>query len=52
MSRNPEVIEGIIDEALELESYEMETICEEIVKRLFEKHEYATEAEVLWLVIS
>jgi len=46
MSRNPEVIEGIIDEALEMESYEMETICEEIVKRLFEKHEYATEAEV------
>ncbi|WP_456373831.1 GTP cyclohydrolase MptA [Methanocaldococcus sp.] len=46
MSRNPEVIERIIDEALEIDSYEMETICEEIVKGLFKKHEYATEAEV------
>ncbi len=49
MSRHPEVIEEIIDEALKMESYEMETICEEIVKRLFKKHEYANRAEVLMI---
>ncbi|WP_423792327.1 GTP cyclohydrolase MptA [Methanocaldococcus indicus] len=47
MSRHPEVIEEIIDEAIKMECYETETICEEIVKRLFKKHDYATEAEVL-----
>ncbi|EHP87220.1 GTP cyclohydrolase MptA [Methanotorris formicicus] len=46
MSRNPEVIEGIIEDAVEKDVYEMETICEEVVKKLFEKHEYATRAEV------
>ncbi|AEF96679.1 GTP cyclohydrolase MptA [Methanotorris igneus] len=46
MSRNPEVIEEIIEDAVEKDVYEMETICEEIVKKLFEKHEYATRAEV------
>jgi GTP cyclohydrolase-4 len=46
MSRSPEVIEEIIENAVEKDVYEMETICEEIVKKLFEKHEYATRTEV------
>ncbi|WP_017981042.1 GTP cyclohydrolase MptA [Methanocaldococcus villosus] len=49
MSRNPEVIEEIIDSALEKDSYEIEEIGAEIVKKLFEKHNYATEAEVIMI---
>ena len=46
MSRHPEVIEEIIDEAIENENYSVENLCVEIVKKLFDKHEYATKAEV------
>ncbi|WP_456419897.1 GTP cyclohydrolase MptA [Methanocaldococcus infernus] len=46
MSRHPEVIDEIITEALEEESYSIENLCVEIVKKLLHKHEYSTEAYV------
>lgn len=45
MSRNPEAISEVIEEAAQTKETHLETICANITKRLLEKHEYATRAE-------
>lgn len=45
MSRNPEAISEIVDEAANEPEIHIETICANLVKRLLEKHEYAVRAE-------
>lgn len=45
MSRNPEAITEVIEESLNESEMHIETLCANIVKRLLEKHEYATRAE-------
>ncbi|MBB6068354.1 GTP cyclohydrolase MptA [Methanococcus maripaludis] len=48
MSRSPEVIEEVVENILlEKEIYGVEDLSVEIVMKLFEKHEYATRAEVM-----
>ncbi|AXI25744.1 GTP cyclohydrolase I FolE2 [Methanofervidicoccus sp. A16] len=47
MSRSPEVIEEVIEKLVVKEIYGIEELCVNIVKKLFERHEYATRAEVL-----
>ncbi|MDO5824940.1 MAG: GTP cyclohydrolase [Methanosphaera sp. rholeuAM130] len=45
MSRNPEAISEIIDEAVNESQIHIETLCANLVKKLLEKHEYAKQAE-------
>ena len=45
MSRNPEAISEIVDEATNEPEIHIETICANLVKKLLEKHEYAVNAE-------
>lgn len=45
MSRNPEAISEIVDEAANEPEIHIETVCANLVKRLLEKHEYAVRAE-------
>ncbi len=45
MSRNPEAIYEVIDEATNQMEIHIEDICANLVKRLLEKHEYAITAE-------
>ncbi|MBQ6443412.1 MAG: GTP cyclohydrolase I FolE2 [Methanosphaera sp.] len=45
MSRNPEAISEIIDEAVNESEIHIETLCANLVKKLLEKHEYAKKAE-------
>lgn len=45
MSRNPEAISEIIDEAVNESEIHIETLCANLVKKLLEKHEYAKQAE-------
>jgi GTP cyclohydrolase-4 len=48
MSRSPEVIEEVVENIIvEKEIYGVEELSVEIVMKLFEKHEYATRAEVM-----
>ncbi|HIQ38454.1 MAG TPA: GTP cyclohydrolase I FolE2 [Methanothermococcus okinawensis] len=47
MSRSPEVIEEVIEKLVVKEIYGIEELSVNIVKKLFERHEYATRAEVL-----
>ncbi|HIP17624.1 MAG TPA: GTP cyclohydrolase I FolE2 [Methanothermococcus okinawensis] len=47
MSRSPEVIEEVIENLVIKETYGLEELSMDIVKKLFEKHEYASRAEVL-----
>ncbi|MBW9222579.1 GTP cyclohydrolase I FolE2 [Methanothermococcus sp. SCGC AD-155-C09] len=47
MSRSPEVIEEVIENLVIKETYGLEELSMGIVKKLFEKHEYASRAEVL-----
>ncbi len=46
MSRNPEVINEVLEEATEDQVYEVESLCAEMVKRLLERHVYANRAEI------
>ncbi len=46
LSRNFEVIDEVLEEAINCPVYEIEELCGEIAKRLLAKHEYATRAEV------
>jgi len=46
LSRNFEVIDEVLEEAINRPVYEIEELCGEIAKRLLSKHEYATRAEV------
>ena len=45
MSRNPEAISEVIDEAIHESEIHIETVCANLVKKLLEKHEYAKRAE-------
>ncbi|MCJ7444102.1 MAG: GTP cyclohydrolase MptA [Methanotrichaceae archaeon] len=46
LSRNFEVIDDVLEEAINRPVYEIEELCGEIAKRLLSRHEYATRAEV------
>jgi GTP cyclohydrolase-4 len=46
MSRNPEAISDVLEEAVEDSAMEVESLCAEIVNLLLEKHRYAKRAEV------
>ena len=46
MSRNPEAISDVLEEAVEGNAVEIESLCAEIVSLLLEKHTYAKRAEV------
>ncbi len=47
MSRSPEVIEEVIEHLVDKDTYGLEELSGDIIKKLFEKHEYATRAEVV-----
>ena len=46
MSRNPEAISEVLEETLENNAVEVESLCAEIVNSLLKKHKYAKRAEV------
>ena len=46
LSRNFEVIDEVLEEAINRPVYEIEELCGEIAKRLLSRHEYASCAEV------
>jgi GTP cyclohydrolase-4 len=46
MSRNPEAISEVLEEAVEGTTVEIESLCAEIVSLLLKKHKYAKNAEV------
>jgi len=46
LSRNYEVIDEALEEAINRPVYEIEELCGEIAKKLLSRHEYATRAEV------
>ena len=46
MSRNMEVINEILETAVEEPTYRVEDVCGDAAERLLEKHEYTTKAEV------
>lgn len=46
LSRNFEVIDEVLEEAINCPVYEIEELCGEIAKRLLHRHEYASQAEV------
>lgn len=46
MSRNPEVINEVLEEATKDQIYEVESLCAEMAKRLLERHLYANKAEI------
>ncbi len=46
LSRNFEVIDDVLEEAINRPVYEIEELCGEIARRLLSKHEYASRAEV------
>jgi GTP cyclohydrolase-4 len=46
MSRNMEVIDEILEDAVSGEAYRVEDVCGEAAERLLEKHDYTTRAEV------
>ncbi len=46
MSRNPEAISDVLEEAVEGKVVEIESLCAEIVSLLLKKHKYAKRAEV------
>jgi GTP cyclohydrolase-4 len=46
LSRNFEVIDEVLEEAISRPVYEIEELCGEIATRLLSRHEYATRAEV------
>jgi GTP cyclohydrolase-4 len=46
MSRNPEAISEVLEEALEKTTVEIESLCANIVHLLLKKHKYAKRAEV------
>jgi len=46
MSRNMEVVDEILEEAVSEPTYRIEDVCGETAERLLDKHEYTTKAEV------
>jgi GTP cyclohydrolase-4 len=47
LSRNLEITEEIVDQSVKKPVTDLESLCAEIAKKLLEKHEYATKAEVI-----
>jgi len=46
MSRNMEVVDEILEEAVSEETYRVEDVCGDAAERLLDKHDYTTKAEV------
>jgi GTP cyclohydrolase-4 len=46
MSRNMEVIDEVLEDAVSEPAYRVEDVCEDAAERLLDKHEYTTEATV------
>ncbi|MFC7008649.1 GTP cyclohydrolase MptA [Halalkalicoccus salilacus] len=46
MSRNMEVINEVLEEAVDQPSYRVEDVCGDAAERLLERHDYTTRAEV------
>lgn len=46
LSRNFEVVDAVIEEAVEGPVYEVEELCGAVARKLLERHEYANQAEV------
>ncbi|WP_323190866.1 GTP cyclohydrolase MptA [Halostella sp. PRR32] len=46
MSRNMEVIDEVLEEAVSEETYRTEDVCGDAAERLLEKHDYTSKAEV------
>ncbi|MHC1592496.1 MAG: GTP cyclohydrolase MptA [Methermicoccaceae archaeon] len=46
LSRNSEVINEVLEEALNAPVYEIEDLCDAVANKLLERHEYASRAEV------
>ena len=46
MSRNMEVVDEVLEEAVSQTAYRVEDVCGDAAERLLEKHDYTTEAEV------
>jgi len=46
MSRNMEVVDETLEDAVSEPTYRVEDVCGEVAERLLEKHEYTTKAEV------
>ncbi|WP_115865148.1 GTP cyclohydrolase MptA [Halorussus litoreus] len=46
MSRNMEVVDEILEDAVSEPTYRVEDVCGEAAERLLEKHDYTTKAEV------
>ncbi len=47
LSRNFEAIDEVLEDSINLPVCEIEELCGEVVKRLLDRHEYATRAEVI-----
>ncbi len=47
LSRNFEAMDEVLEEAIDSPVYVMEDLCSEVAKRLLERHEYASRAEVV-----
>src|SRR6056297_3935978 len=46
MSRNMEVVDEILEDAVSEPTYRVEDVCGEAAERLLDKHDYTTKAEV------
>jgi GTP cyclohydrolase-4 len=46
MSRNMEVVDEVLEEAVSQTAYRVEDVCGDAAERLLEKHDYTTETEV------
>lgn len=46
LSRNFEAIDDVLEKAISSPIYEMEELCGEVARRLLDRHEYASKAEV------
>jgi len=46
LSRNFEAIDEVLEEAISAPVYEIEELCSEVARRLLNRHEYASKAEV------
>lgn len=47
LSRNFEAIDEVLEESVKSPVFEIEDLCGEVAKRLLDRHEYATRAEVI-----
>ncbi len=47
LSRNFEAIDEVLEKAVNLPVYEIEQLCSDVARSLLDRHEYATQAEVI-----